>query len=111
MGDKKVIRYFGWESKQDFIDETYAQQTNIVYKKAEYTLWLDGRGYCIAITSIGTRHATHEEHINSLKAYDTVEELVEDYVFYDGMKLSDAIEKDIREIREPEDLKFLEDDD
>ncbi|MCD7722728.1 MAG: hypothetical protein LUH82_02075 [Clostridiales bacterium] len=108
MKDKKVIRYFGWESKQDFIDETYQQETNIIYKKAGYTLWLDGRGYCIAMTGIDARETTQDEEENSLKAYDTVEELVEDYVFYDGVKLSEAIEMDIREIREPKDLKFLD---
>ncbi len=98
MDDKKVVRYFGRESKQDFIDETYQQESNIEYRRAEYTLWLDGRGYCIAMTSIDTRVATEDELENSLKAYDTVEELVEDYVFYDGMKLSDAIEMDVRDI-------------
>ena len=100
------MKYFGYPfaSKEEFIEEIYLQEVSIDYKKAEYDIWLDGRGYCIGMNTFGTRHAarnvTGEEHERTIKAYKTPEELIDDYVLYDGVKLSEAMEMEWEDIRE-----------
>lgn len=38
------MKYYGEETKQDFIDEIYEGEMDIYYKDAIYTFWLDGNG-------------------------------------------------------------------
>lgn len=88
------MKYYGFRSKQNFIDELKAGEMCLAYKEASYDIWLDGLGNCIAMTTFGGCELTEEEHEATLKAYETVEELVDDYVFYDGVKLSEVLEMD-----------------
>lgn len=94
------MKYYGCETKQDFVDELYEGEMDIFYRDAMYVFWLDGRDYCIGMTLFGTSNVTSEEHSKSVKAYKTPEELIADYTFYDGTKLCDAMLLDYREIAE-----------
>ena len=88
------MKYFGEETKQDFIDLIYEGELSICYKDAYYDFWLDGNGYCIGMTSFKGKEVTEEEHHSSIAYADTVEELLDKYVMYDGVKLSDVLEMD-----------------
>ena len=94
------MNFFSEETKQDFIDLVYATEVSVVHKKAEYDIWLDGNGYCIAMTSFDGKHITNEVQEETLQVFETPEELVENAVFYDGTKFSDAAEMDHTEIDE-----------
>ncbi len=91
------MKYFGEETKQDFIDLVYETEVSICYKEAWYDIWLDGNGYNIGLTYLNGKEVTQEEHYNSIDNADTVEELLEKYVMYDGVKLSDVLEMDTDE--------------
>lgn len=86
-------KFFGlpYEDVHEFIEAIYEAEVSIDYRQAEYDIWLDGRGYCIGMTSFGTSNVTDEEHSKSVKAYKTPEDLIADYTFYDGTKLCDAM--------------------
>lgn len=94
------MKYFGEETKQDFIDLVYECELSIGYKDAAYIFWLDGNGYCIGMTSFKGKETTQEEHDKTIAFADTVEELIEKYVLYDGTRLADALEMDVEDIRE-----------
>lgn len=91
------MKYYGEETKQDFIDEIYEGEMDIYYKDAIYTFWLDGNGYCIGLTGRKSRDLYKGEHGDSIGFADTVEELIDKYVLYDGAKLSDVIEMDVED--------------
>lgn len=91
------MKYYGYESKQEFIDVLKESEVQLEYREAVYDVWLDGMGNCIALTYLNGRYTTNEECDATLKAYKTVEELVDDYVFYDGVKLADVLEMDTSE--------------
>lgn len=91
------MKYFGEETKQDFIDLVYEGELGIYYKDASYVFWLDGNGYCIGMTSFKGKETTQEEHDKTIAFADTVEELLDNYVMYDGVKLSDVLEMDTKE--------------
>lgn len=44
------MKYYGYDTKQKFIQEIYDCEIDIPYKEAGYTFWLDGRGYCVGMT-------------------------------------------------------------
>lgn len=91
------MKYFGQESKQDFIDLIYEGELTIYYKEAIYDIWLDGNGYNIGLTVLNGKELTQEEMDKTIDYADTVEELLDKYVMYDGVKLSDVLEKDTEE--------------
>lgn len=94
------MKYFGEETKQDFIDSIYEGELTVFYKDATYDIWLDGRGYCIGMTYFNGKQVIEEEHENSIGSAETVEELIETYIMYDGVKFSEAMEMDHTEIEE-----------
>ena len=95
------MKYFGlFEEKQDLIDEIYASEVSVDYRKAEYDIWLDANGYCIGMTSFDCKGITDKEHEDSIQSFETPELLYENAVFYDGTKFSDAAEMDHTEIDE-----------
>lgn len=89
------MKYFGEKTKQDFIDLIYEGEVSIGYKEAGYIFWLDGNGYNIGMTSFKGKKVSSNEHENSIAYADTVEELLDKYVMYDGVKMSDVLETDI----------------
>lgn len=89
------MKYFGEKTKQDLIDLIYEGELEIPYKDAAYLFWLDGNGYCIGMTGFTGRKVTGEEHENSIAYADTVEELIDKYVLYDGARLADVLEMDV----------------
>lgn len=91
------MKYFGEKTKQDFIDLIYEGELSICYKDASYVFWLDGNGYNIGMTSFKGKVATEKEHEKTIEYADTVEELLNKYVMYDGVKLSDVLEMDTSE--------------
>jgi hypothetical protein len=91
------MKYFGEKTKQDFIDLIYEGELTITYKDAIYDIWLDGNGYNIGLTVLNGKELTQEEHYNSIDNADTVEELLDKYVMYDGVKLSDVLEMETDE--------------
>lgn len=92
------MKYFGEETKQDFIDCVYESEVDIYFKGAAYTFWLDGNGYNIGLTGFEGRNLIDGEHERSILSAPTVEELIDKYVLYDGTRLSDAMEIDISEL-------------
>lgn len=98
----KFIKFFGenCNSKQEFIEKIYEAEVSIVYRGDEYDICLDGRGYYIGMTTCGCRSTTQEEYDKSEKVYVTPEELVNNHTFYDGVKLSDAMEMNYYDLLE-----------
>lgn len=91
------MKYFGEKTKQDFIDLVYEGEVDIFYKRAIYTFWYDGNGHNLAITYFDNEEVSEEVHSESLVYADTVEELIDKYIMYDGVKLSDVMEMDTTE--------------
>lgn len=91
------MKYFGEETRQDFIDLVYEGEVDIYYKRAIYTFWLDGNGHNIGLTYFDEKNVTEEVQEKSIMFADTVEELIDKYVMYDGVKLSDVMEMDTTE--------------
>lgn len=89
------MKYFGEKTKQDFIDLIYEGELTTTYKDAIYDIWLDGNGYNIGLTVLNGKELTQEEMDKTIDYADTVEELLDKYVMYDGVKLSDVLEMDI----------------
>lgn len=96
------MKYFGSDSLQDLIDDIYESETGLLYKDTEYQTWLDGTGWCIGF--IGYIKACHngecpsnipkDAHDKSIRSYETIEELIEQYILHDGTRLKDAVEMD-----------------
>lgn len=93
------MKYFGEKTKQDLIDLIYETEVEIVYKDAAYTFWLDGRGYNIGMTGFTDKDITEEEQNKTIDFAETVEELLEKYVLYDGARLADVLEMDVEDYR------------
>lgn len=91
------MKYFGEKTKQDFIDLIYEGELTIQYKEAYYDIWLDGNGYNIGMTYFKDKETTQEEMDKTIDNADTVEKLLDKYVMYDGVKLSDVLEMDTEE--------------
>lgn len=91
---KEVIftKYFGEDSKQDFIDCLYEGEITIYYKDAIYDIWLDGNGYCLGMIYFKDKQVTGKEHEESIQAFETPELLCENAILYDGTKFSDGAE-------------------
>ncbi len=89
------MKYYGEKTKQDLIDLIYEGQLEIPYKDAAYLFWYDGNGHNIGMTAFRGKNLTEEEIKNSIAYADTVEELIEKYVLYDGAKLADVLEMDV----------------
>ena len=91
------MKYFGEKTKQDFIDLIYEGELTITYKDAIYDIWLDGNGYNIGLTVLNGKELTQDEMDKTIDYADTVEELLDKYVMYDGVKMSDVLEMDTEE--------------
>ena len=90
-------KYFGSESLQDLIDELYEVETSLFYKDTEYQTWLDGSGWCIGFLGyIGDSNPNipNDAYDKSIRAYRTLEDMIENYVLHDGTRLKDAVEMD-----------------
>lgn len=92
-----MSRYYGHDTKQDLIDDIYECESDFKYRDAIYTCWLDGNGYNFAMTHFKSREVSSEELHNSIIYADTVEELIDKFVLYDGARFADVIEKDVED--------------
>ncbi|MEE3334244.1 MAG: hypothetical protein VZR54_08250 [Ruminococcus sp.] len=91
------MKYFGEKTKQDFIDLIYEGELTLYYKDGIYEMWLDGNGYNIGLTVLNGKELTQEEMDKTIDYADTVEELLDKYVMYDGVKMSDVLEMETDE--------------
>ncbi len=92
-------KYFGSDSLQDLIDEIYEVETGLLYKDTEYQTWLDGRGWCIGfICYVNDNDKDYnipeDAHTKSIRGYETIEDMIEQYILHDGTRLKDAVEMD-----------------
>ncbi len=94
------MKYFGEKTKQDFIDLIYEGELTIIYKDATYDIWLDGNCYNIGMTYFKDKETTQEEMDKTIDYAYTVEELLDKYVMYDGVKMSDVLEMDTEEFNQ-----------
>lgn len=90
-----MSRYYGQDTKQDLIDDIYECESDFRYRDAIYTTWLDGNGYNFAMTSFNGKEVSQEELDKTIVYADTVEELIDKFVLYDGARFADVIEKDV----------------
>lgn len=89
-------KYFGMKSRQDFIDEIHAGHLWIYYKNSCYVFTEDGRGYNLIPQTIEGREIDSPEMGELTVSADTVEELIDKAVLYDGVTLNEALETDLK---------------
>lgn len=90
-----MSKYFGFESRQDFIDEIKEVEVWIYYKKSCYVFTLDGRGWNCIPERIADKEIYGKEMDELTVSADTVEELVDKVVLFDGVTLNEALEMDL----------------
>ncbi|WP_405354917.1 hypothetical protein [Ruminococcus sp.] len=91
------MKYYGYDTKQEFIQEIYDCEIDISYKEVGYIFGLDGRGYCVGATYLKGKELSKEEMDKTIVYADTVEELIDKFVLYDGAKFSDVLELDVKD--------------
>ena len=105
-------KYFCSDSLQDLIDDIYESETGLLYKDTVYQTWLDGRGWCIGFIGYARyddyghqldywddeiyppKGIPEDAHTKSTRGYETVEDMIEQYILHDGTRLKDAVEMD-----------------
>ena len=90
-----MSKYFGHRNKQDFIDSIREGELWIYYKDSCYVFTLDGRGYNLIPERIENREIHDEEMSKLTISADTIEELIDKAVLFDGVTLNEALEKDL----------------
>lgn len=99
------MKYFGEETKQEFIKAIYESEIEIPYKGASYIFWLDGNGYCVGATYLNGKELSQEEMDKTIVYADTVEELIDKFVLFDGAKFSNVLELDVKDYDTMEPVK------
>lgn len=90
-----MSKYLGFESRQDFIDSIAETEWWIKYKESTYVFTLDGRGWNCIPQWLCDHEATDEEMADLTVSADTIEELIDKVVLYDGVTLNEALEMDL----------------
>lgn len=85
---KKINKYFSFESIDDFdFEVSNCGELEIGYYNEEldmdfwYKVWLDGRGYNI--------QPNVNDYDDETTSFDTISEMVENYIFVDGSTMMD----------------------
>ena len=89
------MKYFGYDTKQDFVDAIKETELWIYYKQASYVFTFDARGWNCMIDEIYDKNMKIDE--DTTFSSDTVESLIEKVILYDGVPLSEALEMDTQE--------------
>ena len=89
-----MAKYFGFESRQDLIERIEETQVYLYYKNSSYLFYLDGRGHNFVMASFDGKSLHGEEMEKTRIAAETVPELIDKAILYDGVPLSEAIEMD-----------------
>ncbi len=89
-----MAKYFGYKSREEFIDDMYEGDVSFRYKDSSYIFTLDGRGYNCIPKIIDDKPLNTDEMIKMTASADTVEELIDKVVFSDGVTLNEALEMD-----------------
>lgn len=93
-----MAKYFGYDSREDFITAIEEGELWIYYKDSEYVFTLDGRGWnCIPQEIDGREILDGDEEERLTVSGDTIEEMIAKVVFTDGVTLNEALEMDEKE--------------
>lgn len=90
------MKYFGYDTKQDFIDAIKETELWIYYKQASYVFTLDGRGWNCMVDEVYDENLGIDR--DTTFSSDTVESLIEMVTLYDGVPLSEALEMDTKDL-------------
>lgn len=88
------MKYFGFKTKQEFIDEIKETELWIYYKQAAYVFTFDARGWNCMIDEAYDKSL--EIDGDTTFSSDTVEGLIEKVILYDGVPLIEALEMDTK---------------
>ena len=84
-----MAKNFGFKTRQEFIEAIYEGELWICYRASCYVFTYDARGYNCMIDWIDVK--PEKPYIDTFSA-ETVEELIDNVVLYDGVTLNEALE-------------------
>ncbi len=92
-----MAKYFGFEDRQDFIDEIYVSELSIKYRIWSYVFTYDARGHNFIPECIGGIELSGNYQNKNTISAPTVEELIDIIEFPDGVTLNEALEMENRD--------------
>ncbi|MCC8074246.1 MAG: hypothetical protein LIO62_09005 [Clostridiales bacterium] len=91
FGKEIAAKFFEPENNQNIENEISETELTLYYGEAEYDIWIGELGYYITMTNFGTSRVSDSTLKCFLQVYETVEELIENYVLYDDTPLAQTV--------------------
>ncbi len=88
-----MSKYLGYDDFNDF-EYFAACGGNIFYEGHSYDLYHNGLGYCIQDYGTLEEYVANGRKPLNEKTFETAEEMLDNYVFFDGVKMRDIYERD-----------------